>query len=69
MIYQNIIVKDDLGISRVMKISLPNLNDMGFQFIIINRKKFGGIGTTPSYCPTLMNLAIFGHFSQYRVKR
>ena len=62
-------MKDDLGISRVMKILLPNLNDMAFQFIIINRKKFGGIGTTLSYCPALMNLAIFGHFSQFRDKR
>ena len=29
--------KDDLGISKIMKISLPNLNDM-------NRKKFEGSG-------------------------
>ena len=31
----------------------------GFQIIRINRKKFGGSGTTPSYFPALMNLAIF----------
>ena len=40
----------------------------GFQVIRINRKKFGGHGTAPSSFPTLMNLAIFGHFSQYRAK-
>ena len=31
VIFQNIIVKDDLGISKVMKISLPNLNDINFR--------------------------------------
>ena len=29
--FQNIIRKDDLGISKVMKISLPNSNDMDFR--------------------------------------
>ena len=28
--FQNIIRKDDLGISKVMKISLPNFNDTDF---------------------------------------
>ena len=36
-----------------------------FQIIKINRKKFGESGITPSYFPTLMNMTIFGHFSQY----
>ena len=40
----------------------------GFQIITINRKKNGGSGITPSYFPALMNMAIFGHFSQYRDK-
>ena len=31
LIFQNIVVKDDLGISKVMKISLPNLNDTDFR--------------------------------------
>ena len=35
-----------------------------FQITRINRKKFDGSGTTPSYFPALMNLAILGHFSQ-----
>jgi hypothetical protein len=46
--------KDDLGISKVMKVLLPNLNDKNF--------KFGGSGITPFYFPALMNMAIFGHF-------
>ena len=40
----------------------------GFQIIRINRKKFGRSGITPSYFPTLMSIANFVHFSQYRAK-
>ena len=36
-----------------------------FRSLRINRKKFSGSGTTPSYFPTLMNLAIF-HNSEPR---
>ena len=32
------------------------------------QKKNGGSGITPSYFPALMNMAIFGHFSQYSAK-
>ena len=34
----------------------------------ILEKKFDGSGITPSHFPALMNMAIFGHFSQYRAK-
>ena len=39
-----------------------------FQIIRIDRKKFGGSGITPFYFLALINMAIFGHFSQYRDK-
>ena len=51
-------------ISKVMKISSPNLNDTGLQIIRINRKKM----ITPSYFPAHMKMVIFDHFSQYRAK-
>ena len=63
-----IIWKDDLGISKVMKISLPNLNDMDFRLLESTEKKIGGSGITPSYFPALTNMTIFGHFSLYRDK-
>ena len=45
--FQNIRRKDDLGISKVMKISLiTKFKWHGFQIIRINRKKFAGSGTT-----------------------
>ena len=40
----------------------------GFPIIKFNRKKFDGGGTTPSHFPALMNIAIFGHSSQYKSK-
>ena len=58
MIFENIIVKYDLGISSNEDI-ITKFKWHGFQIIKINRKKFGGIGITPSYYPALMNLAIF----------
>ena len=39
-----------------------------FQIIKIHRKKFSKSDITPPYIPALMNLAIFGDFSQYIVK-
>ena len=56
---------DALGISKIMKISLPNLNDMDFRS---TEKKVEGSGITTSYFPALMKMVIFGHFSQYRAK-
>ena len=58
------------GISKVMKIpwSLPNLNDKDFRSKESTKKKNYGRKITPSYFPTLMNMAIFGHFSQLRAK-
>ena len=60
--------KDDLGISKIIKKSLPNLNDMHFISQESPEKKFDGSGITPSYFPALMKMVIFGHFSQYRAK-
>ena len=48
-----------------MKILLPNLNSIYFRSLELTGKKFGGSGTTPFYSSALMNLTIFGHFSQY----
>jgi hypothetical protein len=55
--------KDDLGISKIMKISLRNLND-----IKINRKKLQGSGIISSYFSTLKKRVVLGHFPQYRAK-
>ena len=46
-----------------MKVSLPNLNDKDFR-----SKKSTELLTTPSYFPALMDIAIFGHFSQFILK-
>jgi hypothetical protein len=51
-----------------MKISLQNLNDMNFRSKESTEKKIGWSGITPSYFTAIMNMAIFGHFSQYRDK-
>ena len=58
-------MKDDLGISK--EDIITKIEWHGFQMIRINREKFSGSGTT-SYFPALINLAIFGYFSQYRAK-
>ena len=63
MVFQNIIVKDDHGISKVIKISLLNLNEMVFRSEKSTEKKVRLSGTTPSYIPDLMKYAILGHFS------
>ena len=55
-------------ISKVMKASLPNFNEKDFRSLESTEEKNGGSGITASYFPTLMNLTIFGHFSQFRAK-
>jgi hypothetical protein len=42
---------------------------LGLQIVRINRKRFGWCGITSSCFPALMNMVIFGHFSQFRAKR
>ena len=57
-------MKDDLGISKLMKIALLNLNDMDFRSKESTEKSLVVVrvstissrsGTTPSYFPALMN--------------
>ena len=62
------LLQDDPGISKVMKISKTKFKWQGIQIIKINRLKFDGSGTTPSYFTDLRNMVILGHFSQYRAK-
>ena len=62
--FQNIIRKDDLGISKVMKISLPNFNDTDFGSKKSTEKSLVGVALVLN----LMNLAIFCHISQYIAK-
>ena len=53
LIFQNIIVKDDLGISKVMKISLPNLNDIDFRLLESTEKKMVGVASLlPTFLPS-----------------
>ena len=68
LIFQMDIRKDDLSISKVMKILLLEICMTRISDHKINRRKFDESGITPFYFPPLMNMAIFGHFSQYRSK-
>ena len=56
-------IKDDPGISKLMKITLPNLNEM-----VLNlnnyKKKFYGRVIAPSYYSAIMKMVIFGHFDK-----
>ena len=54
--------------SKVIKISLENLNNMDFRSQELTKKKFDGSGFVPSYFPALMKMVIFSHFSQYSAK-
>ena len=55
MIFQNIVLKDDLGISKIIKISLPNFNNMDFRSIESIEK--GLVGVALLSCPHEL-----GHF-------
>ena len=46
---------------------MPNLNDKDIRSKESTEKN-GGRDITPFYFPALMNMANFGHFSQFRAK-
>ena len=55
-----------IGISKLMKVSIPNLNDMDFRSKESTEKKFDWNGIAPSYRPILItkNNGQFCPFSQ-----
>ena len=61
MIFQKEIRNNDLGILKVKKVLLLNVNDKDFRLEKLT-KKIGVSGINPSYLTALRNMAIFAIF-------